>query len=396
METSDSSLSKIWDISERTLRRCMHETYVDCPYYEQLQYVMDTRSQILFTYTTTADDRLARQCMDDLKRSQYYDGVIEACYPTRGSNVIPGFSIYYIFMVHEHMMYFGDKNLVKSHLTTIENVLNFFDNSINDLGLVGNVGSIIFLPEQKYWSFIDWCNEWMMGVPNSFKSGSITMESMLYIMGLEYAADLAEYVGRIELAREYRERAEKVRVAIRTNCIGKNNLIQDGPNFEEYSEHCQVFGLLTDVVDVETSKINLKEVVGNKDYAQCSVAMAFYRYRALEKAGLYELTNKCWDIWRDMISNNLTTCVENDTDGRSDCHAWGSLALYELPSVTLGVRPTKPGYEEVEVKPMVGYLSNAKGEVITPKGIIKVDWVNQNNEINLKVSVPDGIRLQKN
>lgn len=48
VETSDPSLSAIWDISLRTLRRCMHETYMDCPFYEQLQYTMDTRSEILY------------------------------------------------------------------------------------------------------------------------------------------------------------------------------------------------------------------------------------------------------------------------------------------------------------------------------------------------------------
>lgn len=61
VSTSDESLTDIWDISLRSLRHCMQETYVDCPFYEQLQYLMDTRTQILYTYSVSADDRLARE-----------------------------------------------------------------------------------------------------------------------------------------------------------------------------------------------------------------------------------------------------------------------------------------------------------------------------------------------
>ena len=104
----------------------MHETYEDCPFYEQLQYAMDARTQILYTYAVAADDRLAKRCMEDFRRSQRYDGLLNCAAPRYDTSVIPGFSIYYILMLYDHMMYFGDKELLEKHLPTVEGILNFF------------------------------------------------------------------------------------------------------------------------------------------------------------------------------------------------------------------------------------------------------------------------------
>jgi hypothetical protein len=57
--TLAADLDKIWDISWRTARLDAHETYMDTPYYEQLQYVGDTRIQALISYVVAGDDRLA-------------------------------------------------------------------------------------------------------------------------------------------------------------------------------------------------------------------------------------------------------------------------------------------------------------------------------------------------
>ena len=70
------------------------------------------------------------------------------------SNVIPAFSIYYLLMVHDHMMYLGDKALVKRHLPAIDGILGFFDRNLSEQGLVGKSGGPIM--RHRYWSFIDW------------------------------------------------------------------------------------------------------------------------------------------------------------------------------------------------------------------------------------------------
>ena len=375
VKTSDESLDKIWEISARTLQRCMHETYEDCPYYEQLQYAMDSRVQILYTYAVSADDRLARKCMDDFRRAQRQDGLLNCSYPNCNVNVIPGFSIYYIFMVYDHMMYFGDKDLVQDHLPTIERILRFFDRHLVNQGYVDKIGGILM--NAPFWSFVDWAEQWnpTTGMPPAGLTGPLTMESLLYIMGLQYAAELSEYVQREDMAAQYRKRADKVIRAVRKYCIGENGMIQDGPGVEDYSQQCQVFGILTGTLDQENGRENLlRTVKDTENYTQCTVAMRFYLFRALEKTGLYEYTDQYWEAWRTMISNHCTTCVESESYARSECHAWGALALYELPSVTLGIRPAAPGYKKISIHPIPGYLTHAEGMVKTPAGNVKVAW----------------------
>ena len=393
---SDETMAPIWDISVRTLRRCMHETYMDCPFCEQLQYAMDTRSEVLYTYMISADDRLSRQAMEAFRRSQRPDGAINACAPANRSNVIPGFAIFYLLMVHDHMMYFGDKALVRQHLPAIDRVLTFFGTHLNNLGVVGKVGGKIM--RSRYWSFIDWSARWDGGVPNASDqgTGAITMESLLYLYGLQHAAELADYIGFPDMAQDYRDRAEKLKTSIRSHCFGEyqgQQLIQDGPGINEYSVHCQAFAILTGVVSPEEGRAMLEKAVSNPDLAQSSVAFMFYLFRALEMCGWYEKTDELWELWRQMVRNNLTTCVENDTDARSDCHAWASLLCYEMPAVMLGVRPGAPGFEKILVKPCPGKLTHAEGSVITPMGLVHVKWEKQSNgEILLQTDLPDKMK----
>lgn len=387
----DPDFEAIWDISERSLRRCMHETYEDCPFYEQLQYVMDSRTQILYTYAVSGDDRLARKCMDDFRRSQRCDGLTNSSHPNYESNVIPGFSIYYILMAYDHMMYFGDKELLREHLPHIDRVLGFFRRHLTEQGYVEKVGGLN--GRARFWSFIDWAAEWKAtsGIPPATLQGPITMESLLYIYGLKAAAEIASYLGFADLSGSYRAEAESVQNAVRKFMTGRKGMLTDGPGIEEYSQHVQVFAVLTGTISREDGRKALLETLEKKqEYPQCSVAMAFYLYRALEETGLYEYTREYWGIWRRMLEKHSTTCIEDEIQERSDCHAWGALILYELPAVILGVRPGEPGYRSIVIHPQPGYLNEAEGDVITPEGMVHVHWTkDENGQLLLEYDAPE-------
>ena len=114
--------------------------------------------------------------------------------------------------------------------------------------------------------------------------------------------------------------------------------------------------MLNDLISEEQGCSNLKKTFGVQGIPQCSVSMSFYLLLALQKTGMLDAADKMWDMWRKMLENNMTTCVENYTDERSDCHAWGAVILYALPAVYLGILPTKPGFAEYGQKKDLGRL----------------------------------------
>ena len=83
---------KILKMSFRTLQNCTHETYMDCPFYEQLMYVGDARIESLVTYTSTLDGRMPAKAVNMINYSRLENGLNMSCYPYRGKHVIPPFA----------------------------------------------------------------------------------------------------------------------------------------------------------------------------------------------------------------------------------------------------------------------------------------------------------------
>ncbi|MEJ0033876.1 MAG: hypothetical protein WDO15_27670 [Bacteroidota bacterium] len=98
--TDKPNLQKNLEIGWRTARLCAGETYMDCPYYEQLQYFGDTRIQCLVTMFNSKDDRLVRNAILQGDQSRFAEGVTMSRYPTAQVQIIPPFSLWWIGMVH--------------------------------------------------------------------------------------------------------------------------------------------------------------------------------------------------------------------------------------------------------------------------------------------------------
>lgn len=241
--------NKLWEISLRTLQNCMTETYMDCPFYEQMQFSIDTRLQMLFTYVVTQDVCLAKKALKDFHCSMIPEGLIQGKYPSGYPQIISTFSLHYIYMLKEYYMQTGDKETLRRYRTDVDVILDYFERCIGDVGLVENV---------DFWQFVDWQAKWKenMGVPEAVKYGPSTIINLMYAYALQNGAYIYDVTGRKETAQEYRNRQKKIIDRIQELCWDeKHGIYREGPEFKQFSQHAQGWAILNHMVSKEQQEI---------------------------------------------------------------------------------------------------------------------------------------------
>jgi len=386
---ANEELNTIWKTSLQTLKNCRHETYEDCPFYEQNQFISDSRLQMLFTYQISSDDTLARKTLQEFHASQGPDGLVKAQFPAGfRSKQIPQFSLYFVAMIHDHMHYFANASVVRNYIATIDGILNHFEERINDIGLVGHF-------DEDTWPFIDWVPEWFVPgkifescMPRAYTTtGVATFNSLLYIVALMQAAEICNFIGRRDTASEYATRANNLRRAVNQHCY-EDKIYSDGPSTKEYSQHGQIFAILSESITGDAARDLMVRTLQDKTLAQCSYSMQFYLFRAVEKVGLYtKLFYSLMAPWRQMIADNLTTWAEHANNARSDCHGWSASPVHEIVTQIFGISPSQPGFKRVRIAPRMELLESASGTFSTPIGRITVTWSKEYLEVEASADI---------
>jgi hypothetical protein len=380
---------KMWDISLTTLKRCMHETYEDCPYYEQMQYTMDTFLQTVYTYQVSSDDRMARKAIYDFHSTLMPNGLLTCNAPSKFIQIIPGFNLYWIDMLYHHYIYYGDAEFTKRFLSTADAVLGYFARKIDPRdGLVHDVG---------YWQFIDWVDQWRetRGTPVRNREDVNVIYNMMFVYGLKRAACLNRILGRTGTAEEYEVLAAEVSESIRKHAWSSDKrMFRDVTGVETYSQHSQVWAVLSDIIQGKEAADLMDRSMKDKDLARCSYSMSYYLFRALEKTGLYHLTGTLWETWMELIKLNITTWPEDPVSQRSDCHAWSSLPLYEFAANLLGVQPAAPGYKEIKIAPYTGFMDRAQGKAATLHGPVEVKWEKVPEGLKMQIKLPKALKIR--
>jgi alpha-L-rhamnosidase len=385
-ESSNPELKRIWNVGWRTARLCAHETYLDCPYYEQLQYVGDTRIQALISLYVSGDDRLMRKAIQQFDDSRIPEGLTKSQYPSFYIQVIPPFSLIWINMLSDYFWFRDDPAFVRRFLSDVRLVLKWFEEHIDDkTGLLGPL---------PWWNFVDWSKEYKGGVPPGGEQGNSAVISMLFINSLIDAAEMEKSVGEYYYVKRYKELAAGIKRSVMKKCWDyKMGLLSDTPAKRQFSQHANVFGILTDTIPRKKQKVVMKKILGNHSLIQCTYYFQFYLHQAVKKVGLGDLYISLLEPWRKMLAMGLTTFAEKPEPTRSDCHAWSAHPNANLLAVVCGISPAEPGFRTVRIEPHLGPLDWAEGNMPHPLGTIKVKIKKTGQyKIDAEITLPKGLK----
>lgn len=378
-----AELQTILDTGWRTARLCAHESYMDCPYYEQLQYAGDTRIQALVSLYMTGDGRLMRNAIEQLNSSRTAEGATYSRAPSQLQQYIPPFSLWWIGMLHDYWMYQDDEAFVRQMLPGVRAVLSYFGARQRPNGSLGRM---------PWWNFVDWTSQWRNGVPPAGAEGESAPLDLQLLLAYRWAARMEAALGSKALAGEYEQAARLLHDSARLLYFdAARGIFSDTPARRDFSQHSTVLAVLAGVLEGGEARKALDRATSDRSLTQCSIYFRHYLNSALNLAGEGDRYLDSLGQWREMLSRGLTTWAEQADPTRSDCHAWGASPNFELFRTILGIDSAAPGFRKVIIRPFLGKLTRAAGAIPHPQGEVAVSLSMSNGTLSAEVTLPGGV-----
>ncbi|MBV9081510.1 MAG: alpha-L-rhamnosidase N-terminal domain-containing protein [Acidobacteriaceae bacterium] len=383
--SEDREIQQILSTGWRTARLCAHETYMDCPFYEQLQYAGDARIQMMISLYMTGDSRLMKNGIALLNSSRTAEGATYSRAPSYLQQYIPPFSLWWIGMVRDYWMYVDDPDFVKSMLPGVRAVLSFYQSYQKPNGS---------LQKMPWWNFVDWVRDWANGEPPADPDGSSAAAlDLQLLLAYQWATELESALGSKALAGEYREAADKLaHTVVAMDWDAGRGLFADQPTHRSYSQQVNTLAVLAHITRGEQARTVVEKMISDPSLAQSSIYFRAYTNATLREVGLGDRYLEMLGPWRSMLGQGLTTWAEWDgADTRSDCHAWGASPNYEFLRTVAGIESAAPGFKRVRIAPNVGNLQRITASMPHPRGEIQVDLRKRGDGLAADVELPEGI-----
>lgn len=390
-ECEDLTLDPIRTICARAMQMCSHEMLFDCPYYEQQMYPGDTRVQLNVLSAMSHDDRIIKRAIELYSLAVRDDGMCPFNWPTRGVQEGASYTLCYLCMYGDYVMYHADKAWLKARIPSMRMSMAGIEQYENEEGLLENLPG---------WNFMDWVDGWASdGTAEGCRYGSgVNAEINLFWLKAMISASKVERAFGNDLQGEYWDRkADKLRAKIIEKFwCEKRGILADTPKMQNFSEHAQCLALLTETIPAEKAHSVFKHLIEDQDLKRTTVYFSYYLFECYFKFGRGDLFLKRLDLWRGYLAKGLDTTQEAPDKGkngqfesRSDCHAWGSHPIWFMQTGLAGIRSAAPFFSKVRIAPHPGSLKKIVASYPHPSGEwIKVDLKFDGDKVAGTVTTP--------
>ncbi len=368
---SDEELNRIWDIGAYTMHLTTREFFIDGIKRDRWVWSGDAVQSYLMNYYLFFDSETVKRTIWLLRGK---DPV------TSHTNTIMDYTFFWFLSIYDYYIYTADRHFVAQVYPRMQTMMDFVLGRTNRDGMVeGQTGD---------WVFVDWADGYLD------KHGELAFEQILFCRSLEAMALCA----RLADVPSDAERYEKLAASLRAKLLPafwdekKKALVHnriDGRQSDVVTRYANMFAVFFGYLDGQQKQDVKHSVLLNDDVMKITTPyMRFYELEALCELGEQErVMREMKAYWGGMLREGATSFWEKYNPeetgtahlamygrpyGKSLCHAWGASPIYLLGKYYLGVRPVKPGYEEVAVTPVLGGLEWMEGTVPTPRGDIRL------------------------
>ncbi|KAB1068063.1 Bacterial alpha-L-rhamnosidase [Tamlana haliotis] len=381
--TGEASLDKIWDAAWRTLRNSADEMYYDA-YYENLQYIGDTKIASLISIYVSGDDRLMRKAIKQFDDSRTSEGLTQSRYPSNVIQMIPPFSLIWVDMIYDYFMYRNDPEFLRQFIPGIKSVMGWFESRVDETGMLTNL---------KWWNFTDWTIDFPSGIPQGADDGYSANIALQFVKTLNHAQAILSYFNCDHEVKVYKNLSQIIKKSVLEKCFDADKgLIAETPDKKEFSQHTNIMGILTDTFKEESQSDIMLKILNDKTLFQATIYFKFYLFRALQKVGMGDYYLNLLESWEGMIDLGMTTYGETDLNPRSECHAWSSSPNFDFIHTVAGIYPGEHSFKSVIIEPNLGRLDKLDVEFPHPQGTIVLNYSKSGNNMEAQIILPKNLK----
>ena len=391
---SDARLDRIWEISTRTLKLCMEDTFTDCPLYEQTHWVGDARNESLLAYGVFGARDLARRCVNITAQSLERYPITGCQTPSGWDCLLPAWSFLWGISTWDYYWATGDKDWLRGVYPAVIRNLQGAGRLVGDRDLFSG----------PFWNMFDWT-----GADQGQKT--VVHNSLFLVGAIDAALKEAEVLEDPEHVPWLKSLRTRLAGGVNrlwdpTRNAYPDSIRDDGSISPSTCQHTSFLSLLYDVVQKENAAAAVNNLTNPPPgmIRLGSPFAALYLYEAYEKLGMDDAIVR--DIYRQylpMLEAGATTVWESFPSGttgsdgfptRSHCHAWSSAPSRFLNRIVLGIKETSAGGAAVQISPRLNGLTWARGVTATAHGPVRVSWKLENQTLDVTYTVSAGVKAQ--